>query len=211
MDTLYTFRRCPYAMRARLALVLAGINVRLREVDLKHKPEQLLQVSPKATVPVLVRSSGEVLDESLDIVNFACAQAAGSFLQMADACRQAYQELMQYFSEACLPAIYRYKYPNRYEGVSIEHEKEVLLNFFSQLGEQVSPNGYLFSQHYSCADVVLLPFARQILLVDEQWFTVTMPDSVTAWLSQYLNSAECQRVMQKHAPWSLGEQEPCLL
>ena len=211
MDILYTFRRCPYAMRARLALALAGINVRLREVDLKHKPPQLLAESPKGTVPVLVRKNGDVLDESLDIVDWVCALPQGRCLVLADEHQADFHYLLQQFQDHCLPSIYRYKYPDRYDDVLVAEEQETILRYFSYMASYVSTAGYLFSNQLSRADITLLPFARQLYLVDKQWFLQHIPEPVQRWLLQYLGSNVCELIMKKNVIWSVNDKEPFLL
>jgi glutathione S-transferase len=207
---LYTFRRCPYAMRARLALCLAGINVRVREIDLKHKHPEFIATSAKGTVPVLVFEDGSVLDESLDIVDYVCAQDGGAFLCMPDTLQTSFSSLHECFKLECLPAIYRYKYPDRYDNVDIDHERDRIQVFFSDLEDILIRNPDLV-QCFSILDVIFMPFVRQISLVNPQWFEDSVSELVQSKLKFFLDSEAFATIMVKRQVWSEADDEVYLL
>jgi glutathione S-transferase len=169
---LYSFRRCPYAMRARLALAASGIKTELREVVLKDKPAELLAVSPKATVPVLQTETGRVIDESIDIMRWALDKRDPlNWYQTLDR-RQQIQcdELIANNDGDFKYYLDRYKYADRYpehpESYYREQGEKTLQNLESLLKE----NGCLLTEKWTLADIALLPFVRQFALVDKDWF-----------------------------------------
>ena len=128
-NQLFTFRRCPYAIRARVALYLAEVDYEAIEVDLKNKPERLLEISPKGTVPVLVTKSGSVIDESLYIVEYALSQKLPEgFVNVSTAQYEVGELVLADLASKFIPALNRLKYPNRYEDVAITDEQKILQN-----------------------------------------------------------------------------------
>ena len=122
-NQLFTFRRCPYAIRARVALYVCDIVYEAIEVDLKHKPKKLLELSPKATVPVFVTSSGAVIDESLYIVEYALSQKLPEgFVNVTTKQYERGEAMLDALHRVFIPALNKVKYPNRYEGVVLQDE-----------------------------------------------------------------------------------------
>jgi glutathione S-transferase len=201
--TLYSFRRCPYAIRARMALGYTGIAVDICEVALRQKPAALLAISPKATVPVLHLPTGEVIDQSLDIMAWALHQsdpadwrAAGNPTQTTQA-----QRWITLNDEVFKPLLDRYKYPNRHPELSTaEHHSRALNAFIHPLDTQLQTTRYLLGAKVSLADVAIFPFVRQFAMVDQPGFDALPLPGVQAWLAGWLDSALFEAVMAKPAP-----------
>lgn len=195
---LYSFRRCPYAIRARLALAYSGISVEISEVYLKQKPEQMLALSPKGTVPVLVLADGKVIDESLDIMKWALAQHdpdhwlgrgtdSGKLIQWNDG------EFKYHLD--------RYKYADRYPEYPSAHYRNQAERFLIELETKLSQHAYLMDDKFSLADAAIFPFIRQFAAVDEQWFISSGYCNLKTWLNGLLNSSLFLSVMVKYPVW----------
>jgi glutathione S-transferase len=199
LPILYSFRRCPYAMRARLALRAAGIRCALREVVLRDKPPELLACSPKATVPVLVLEDGEVIDESLDIMVWALSRNDPDGWLNVD--NRAARQLIDENDGDFKSAIDRYKYPDRYPDAAREAYRANGEVFLAKLESRLKKNSHLFGDHTSLADIALLPFVRQFVYVDMDWFQASRYQAVNAWLHRFLESARFASVMEKYPAW----------
>ena len=191
---LYSFRRCPYAMRARLALRYSGVPVRIVEVSLKAKPAEMLALSPKGTVPVLVED-GQVLDESLAIMQWALAQhdPDGWLLQGDPA-------VLPLIDENDLGFKYhlnRYKYAERYPEQPMEHYRAEGEAFLQKLEALLADRAYLLADHPSLADMAVAPFVRQFAHVDREWFAGTPYRELQRWLEAFLQSPLFIGVMAK--------------
>lgn len=202
---LYSFRRCPYAMRARLALVASGISCELREVVLRDKPPEMLAVSPKGTVPVLIDIDGRVMDESLDIMLWALAKhdpekwlipEQGSAAQML--------ELIGEFDDKFKYHLDRYKYPTRYEDTDAETHRASGALYLDELNTRLTATTYLFGNSAALADRAIAPFVRQFAQVDKTWFDAQSWPHLQAWLAAFAESEIFTRVMQKYAKWESG-------
>jgi len=198
LPILYSFRRCPYAMRARLALTIAKMPVIIREIDLKNKATEFLEISPKATVPVLLLPSGKIIDESLDIVDYAIPE---------DTHREQRLALLAQLHKETIPALMRYKYHERYEDVDIAYEQSVICQFFEVLNTLLSESTYLFEDTIGKEDIVILPFVRQIYKIDAQWFDALKYLHVKKWLHAFLDSELHSHIMRKFPVWAPGQEE----
>lgn len=191
---LYSFRRCPYAMRARLALRYSGVPVHIVEVSLKAKPAEMLALSPKGTVPVLC-VNGRVIEESLEIMQWALAQHdPDDWLLQGDPRVQA---LIAENDQVFKHHLNRYKYAERYPEQPMEHyraEGEVFLHTLEGL---LAGNDYLLARHLSLADAALAPFVRQLAHVDREWFAQTPYKRLQHWLQRFLESPLFVAVMAK--------------
>ncbi len=195
MNVLYSYRRCPYAMRARMAMVYAGISVEIREIALRDKPKHMLQVSPKGTVPVLIIEDGTVIDESVDIMYWALQQqdSAGWLQHNGELRRQLITENDTSF-KAALDA---YKYFDRFpEKKQSEHRTDSEL-FLQKLETLLQHSQYLQSNQLSMVDIALFPFIRQFAGVDAAWFDVSPYPKLIAWLKRLVTSELFVSVMQK--------------
>ena len=194
MNTLYSFRRCPYAMRARMALRYSEVPVEIVEVSLKAKPAAMLAISPKGTVPVL-DANGQVIDESLEIMRWALAQHDPDDWLLGGDSRIA--ELIQANDQGFKVHLNRYKYAERYPEQPMEVYRAEGALFLQQLDELLSDRDYLLSDHLSLADVALLPFVRQFAHVDREWFAQTPYVRLQAWLQRLLDSDLFTSIMKK--------------
>ena len=186
---LYSFRRCPYAIRARMALIYSKCDFDLIEVNLKEKPKEMLSVSPKGTVPVLLLSDGSVIDESLDIMFWALGQNdPNCWLGRNQDEKDRMRRLVIYNDSIFKQNLDRYKYPSRYDEVFSEHPRVQCLNFLKDLDQLLSLNQYLFRPSLSYADVAIFPFVRQCYKVDEKWFESTDTKYLLRWLKSFLDS-----------------------
>lgn len=194
MNTLYSFRRCPYAMRARMALRYSGVPVGIVEVSLKAKPAQMLAISPKGTVPVL-DAGGQVIDESLEIMRWALAQNDPDNWLLGGDSRIA--ELIEANDQVFKVHLNRYKYAERYPEQPMEVYRAEGALFLQQLDELLKGRDYLLTEHPSLADVALLPFVRQFAHVDREWFAQTPYVRLQAWLQRFLESELFTGIMKK--------------
>ncbi len=208
---LYSFRRCPYAMRARLALAASGQICELREVSLKSKPAQMLEASPKGTVPVLVLGNGQILEESLDIMLWALTH--NDPLECLPASAQHQQNMMQLIAQNDGPFKFqldRYKYPNRYPGeITGPQARDAAASWLYELNQRLNGTDYLFGSRRSLADMAIAPFIRQFAHTDSEWFNKQAWPNLHAWLQRFLNSEAFAQVMVKYPPWT-AEQAPTL-
>ncbi|MBP5954575.1 hypothetical protein PS718_02077 [Pseudomonas fluorescens] len=194
MNTLYSFRRCPYAMRARMALRYCGVPVEIVEVSLKAKPAEMLAISPKGTVPVL-DADGRVIDESLEIMRWALAQNDPQDWLLSGDARVA--ELIEANDQVFKVHLNRYKYAERYPEQPMEVYRAEGAEFLRRLDELLEGRDYLLTDHPSLADVALLPFVRQFAHVDREWFAQTPYVRLQAWLQHFLESDLFTSIMKK--------------
>ena len=195
-NILYSFRRCPYAMRSRMAIAVSGIQVELREVVLRDKPQALLDISPKATVPVLLSSDNTVIDESLDIMHWALNQSDPEHW-LSD----INNELIANSDGDFKYWLDRYKYADRYP----EHNEE----YYRQQGEKtlltledlLEKKAYLSSDNITFTDIAIFPFIRQFAFADLNWFEQAPYPKLRAWLNALINSDLFQQTMVKYQPW----------
>lgn len=207
--TLYSFRRCPYAIRARLAIAQSGVKVELREVVLKDKPAEMLSCSPKGTVPVLVLSNGRVIDESLDIMNWALSKSdSEQWLPVQDsAYREDTYQLIANNDGIFKYALDRYKYADRYPEYSAEYYRELACQYLQPLEQRLSHQRYLMGCDVSLADVAIWPFIRQFAHVDKAWFESADLSGLQRWLRDFLQSALFASVMEKYPAWRADQQQ----
>jgi glutathione S-transferase len=196
--TLYSFRRCPYAMRARLALRYAGVPMRIVEVSLKAKPAEMLALSAKGTVPVLALED-RVIDESLEIMHWALAQHDPEDWRLtADPTAQAQMAALIAENDQVFKVhLNRYKYAERYPEAPMEHYRAQGEAFLGRLDSLLQQRRYLLAAHPSLADMALLPFVRQFAHVDREWFAQTPYRSLQEWLQEQLESELFLAVMAK--------------
>ncbi len=194
MNTLYSFRRCPYAMRARMALRYSGVPVDIIEVSLKAKPAEMLAISPKGTVPVL-DAGGRVIDESLEIMRWALAQHDPQGWLLDGDSRIA--ELIEANDQGFKVHLNRYKYAERYPEQPMEVYRAEGALFLQRLDELMTDRDYLLTDHPSLADIALLPFVRQFAHVDREWFAQTPYVRLQAWLQRFLESELFTSIMKK--------------
>lgn len=201
---LYSFRRCPYAMRSRMALIKAGIVCELREVILRNKPAEMLELSPKGTVPVLQLVNGTVLEESLDIMYWALKfQDPDGWLEPKEKIESLVSRLDKDFKEI----LDKYKYFVRFPEFSQQHYRDEGEQFLKSLDDMLSENDGvgLCDSRTTLADIAAFPFVRQFAFVDKPWFDQVAFRNLHNWLSIHLSSLLFQRVMSKYKAWGPGE------
>ncbi len=192
---LYSFRRCPYAMRARMAVLISGADYANREVVLRAKPPAMLAASPKGTVPVLVLPDGTVIDQSLDIMHWALAQHdPEAWLSRVD------NGLITLFDGSFKHHLDRYKYPNRHDGDPLPH-RAAGLALLEQLADGLVGQDYLAGDQRGFTDMALFPFVRQFAATDAQWFADAAPHTVQDWLARLVGSDLFERAMVKWPQW----------
>ena len=192
---LYTFRRCPYAMRARLALAISQQTVEYREILLRDKPAELIQVSPKGTVPVLVLPDGRVIDESLDIMLWALQQNdPGHWLQGDTKLIERNDREFKHWLD-------RYKYADRFpehDALYYRHQGEA---FLTKLESRLQQTTGLSANHLSLTDFAIAPFVRQFAHVDRNWFYSSDYPRLISWLTNILQSELFTSIMVKYPTW----------
>lgn len=206
LPVLYSFRRCPYAMRARMAVAASQQPCELREVVLAHKPAELLQASPKGTVPVLVLADGTVIDQSLDIMLWALqARDPQHWLPNTQA---TWDHTRAWIAENDGPfkqALDRYKYPHRYAlPDGLVHRAEGS-EFLQALDAVLRTQAYLAGPQFGLADAALAPFVRQFAHTDALWFSQQPWPGLQKWLEQFEQSPTFLRVMDKMPAWESGQ------
>ncbi len=205
---LYSFRRCPYAIRARLALLQAGLVVELREVDLKHKPAELLARSPAATVPVLDLGGGEVLTHSLDIVRWALGQHdPDGWLTRGDPARDA--RLVALTDGDFKRWLDRTKYPERFPEQSAgTHRAAAERSLIEPLEAALASAAYLGGGTPNWADAAVFPFVRQFAAIDAVRWSASPWPATQRWLVAWLDSALFVTCMVKVPAWQPGRVGP---
>ncbi|MCP9917677.1 DUF952 domain-containing protein [Cyanobium sp. ATX 6F1] len=212
LPILYSFRRCPYAIRARLAIEAAGLLVELRELELKAKPAEMLAASPKGTVPVLVLPTGEVIEESLAVMAWALGQHdPGDWRRAGDGPAAANERaqiaaLIDANDGTFKVHLDRYKYAHRFAGADPLAHRQATLDILRDWNARLELGGWLLGGRPSLADIALLPFVRQFRQADAGWFD-RLPDlaPLHTWLGRFLASPELAVVMEREPPWAPGE------
>ena len=205
LPVLYSFRRCPYAIRARLAIEAAGTAVSLREVALRDKPAALIAASPKATVPVLQLPDGTVLEESLGIMRWALSiHDPQGWLHVAEADEvQAWVTLNDGPFKALLDT---YKYAARRPGQSAQGARDDAVDLMLvPMNTRLAERQFLLRDAISLADMALLPFVRQFAACDNAWFDSAPLTHLQRWLAQLTGTPLFESVMRKHSIWRPGE------
>ncbi|MBD2175643.1 glutathione S-transferase [Pseudanabaena sp. FACHB-1998] len=226
---LYSFRRCPYAIRARMALAYAGIAYELREITLKNKPKEMLEISPKGTTPVMQvfenfdqeGAAFKVLEESLDIMQWAIQHNdPENWKDLSATSLEVTQRLINSNDREFKQALDRYKYPNRYPERSQESYRPQAAEFLQVLESQLQgnnnflpnfSNNFLVSDRQTLADVAIFPFVRQFAYVDINWFLASPYPHLQQWLKWHEESQLFELVMQKFPVWTPDQESPILL
>lgn len=205
LPRLYSFRRCPYAMRARLALLFAELPVELREIVLKNKPSQMLAISPKGTVPVLQLPEGRVIEESREIMIWALEQNDKQGLLDAKLIKQA-NDLLDKNDDEFKHWLDHYKYADRYPEMSQAEYQERGEVFLQSLETLLNKNAYLLGDSISIADIGVMPFVRQFAHVDRDVFYGLPYPKLQSWLQDWLEHPLFKQAMTKFDPWQEGDE-----
>lgn len=209
LPRLYSFRRCPYAMRARLGILFAEQTVQLREIVLKNKPAQMLAISPKGTVPVLELAEGGsskrlVIEESRQILDWALQQKDPQGLLNVDLVSA--QALLDRNDNEFKHWLDRYKYADRHPELSQLEYRQQGQVFLQELEHLLGKNRYLLEDHISIADIGIMPFVRQFAHVDREVFYSLPYPNLQQWLRDWLEHPVFQQVMIKFQPWQEGDE-----
>ncbi|WP_293935999.1 glutathione S-transferase [Iodobacter sp.] len=211
LPILYSFRRCPYAMRARMAIQYSGIAVELREIMLRNKPAKMLLASPKGTVPVLVLGNQQIIEQSLEIMLWALNQHDPlDYLCLKNPALQiSIRELITHNDQVFKLHLDQYKYADRYLDHSQEYYRtqgELFLQHLEQCLEQTT---FLRLNQICLADLAIFPFVRQFSSVDPKWFDSAPYPKLKQWLYFFCSSTEFSHCMQKFPAWQAGND--CLI
>ena len=206
LPILYSFRRCPYAMRARFAIKVSELQVELREVKLADKPEQMLSCSAKGTVPVLLLADGTVIEESIDIMQWALAQHdPQNWLVKSEDDKKETARLIDFNDNEFKQHLDHYKYADRYPDKPIEFFREQAEVFLKILEENLNKSKYLINDNITLADIAILPFIRQFAYVDKNWFDRSSYIKCQSWLDECLKKPLFNKIMQKYPCWKEGD------
>lgn len=197
---LYSFRRCPYAMRARLAIASAAIPVEHREILLRDKPEAMLAASPKGTVPVVI-AGDQVIDESIDVMHWALRQNdPENWLEIPEAAH----DLIATADGPFKSSLDRYKYASRFENADPVQDRADASAYLMGLNTMLNGRSFLFGPEPSLADMAILPFIRQFAHVDIYWFNLQPWTELARWLTEFKASPRFTGIMVKHTLWQPG-------
>ena len=201
---LYSFKRCPYAIRARMALQLAEIKCEIREIRLSNKPEHMLEASPKGTVPILILED-KVIDESYDIVNWIIEESNIFNDNLGSEQIDLTESLIKRFDDEFKYHLDRYKYATRYENTDSEFHRAKCLKVLIDLETIVSKGKWMFGEKLNKLDISILPFIRQFRIANPEWFdSLEEISRIKKILKNYLDSEEFKKVMFKYDEWQLG-------
>ena len=202
LPILYSFRRCPYAMRARMAMNYSKISYEHREILLRKRPQALYDISAKGTVPVLQLPDGLIIDESIDIMRWALKKSDPESwykdkIPEQDNMIERNDTVFKYWLD-------RYKYHVRYPENSFEEYQTQLEQFYLKYNSQLDKNTYLLGNHISLVDIAIMPFIRQAAHVNLDWFSEKFP-KLHNWLENHKTSKIFKSIMEKYDIWN--EQE----
>ena len=201
---LYSFKRCPYAMRARMALKLADIKCELREIRLNNKPNHMLEVSPKGTVPILILKDS-VIDESMEIINWVLTKVDLFKNDISQDQIDLSEEIILNFDNKFKHHLDRYKYSTRYEDADLEFHQNECLNILYDLEKIISNGDWIFGDKLNKLDISILPFIRQYRIANPEWFD-SQKDicKVKKILRNFLDSKLFIEIMQVYDVWEEG-------
>lgn len=207
LPVLYSFRRCPYAIRARLGISASQTQVQLREVVLKDKPAAMLEASPKGTVPVLVLTKEQVIAESLDIMHWALNQHDPDNWLASDnpEQQQLIAALIADNDRVFKPNLDKYKYFDRFPEQTQAAYRHQCESTLQQLEHCLQRTKFLTADRCTLADAAIFPFIRQFAFVDKVWFDQSPYPALQAWLDNWLNSSQFLAVMHKYPQWQTDQ------
>jgi glutathione S-transferase len=203
LPILYSLRNCPYAMRARLAIFKAQQTVLLRDLVLSNKPAEMIAVSPKGTVPVIVLANGTVIEESLEVMLWALQETDPADLLHChqEGATSVMLLLINEFDQGFKVCLEAYKCAKRYQEDNVVECREVCQQYIQQLEQRLTAHLFLMSDKESLADIALIPFIRQFARIERQWYLQSPYPMVRQWLNSYLQSAVFTKVMAKYPLW----------
>lgn len=209
LPVLYSLRNCPFAMRARMAIYRSQVPVLLRDIVLSDKPPEMLEASPKGTVPVVVTCCGTVIEESAEVMLWALGENDPDDLllsaepEMLDSIRG----LIHQFDTEFKPCLEAYRAAKRYHELNLIECRQACEKYLCELEERLTRHSYLMADQESLADLALLPFIRQFARVERQWYLQSPYLKLRQWLNQYLQSRMFSKVMTKHELWLVNRRD----
>ena len=202
LPILYSFRRCPYAMRARMSLFYSNIKYEHREILLKARPQALYNVSSKGTVPVLILDENNIIDESIDIMKWALKNSDKDSWYENNIEKQ--DELILSNDNSFKKKLDRYKYHIRFPELTFEKHRKNITEDLMVYNKILGENTYLLSDKISLTDIAIFPFIRQCAYVDINWFKLQFA-FLYNWLESFMESNLFQSIMNKYPTWKEGE------
>ncbi|MDB9997297.1 glutathione S-transferase N-terminal domain-containing protein [Gammaproteobacteria bacterium] len=198
---LYSFKRCPYAMRARIALKLANIQCELREVRLNNKPDHMLEISPKGTVPVLILED-KVIDESIEIINWVLDKIDVFKGNIDQTQIELTESLISIFDDKFKYHLDRYKYSNRYKDSDLEFHRNACFQILLELENIIASDAWIFGDKLNKLDISILPFIRQYKIADIIWFDAQSDiNKVQKILNNFIDSSLFKEIMLNYEEW----------
>ena len=208
MPVLYSFRRCPFAMRARLVIYYSKTECVIREVLLSNKPKELVEISPKSTVPVMCLANGLVIEESLEIMEW-CFEVNDpyNFMSIYTQHKSDIKRMIGLIDGPFKDYLDKYKYSSRYNHEDKIKNRNKACDILSEIENKINDSYYTFDYQLSYLDLAILPLIRQYMLVDKDWFTTSMPHKkIKHWLNNFLESDALSEVMVKFPVWKRGDE-----
>ena len=211
LPILYSLRRCPYAMRGRMGIALSKQQVLLREIVTKDKPSELLASSPKGTVPVLVLPDGQIIEQSLDVMNWALQQNDPQDLLRSSnpTLSQQVHQLIKVNDGEFIGHLEKYRASVRYRNIDTDQRRQACEGFISNLEALLTDQAYFFGETPSLADFAVMPFVSQFVRVEKKWFVQSEYQNVGRWLRAHLESKLYTQVMKQYPLWNETKQD-CL-
>ena len=204
-DILYSFRRCPYAIRVRWALLICEIKVEIREIDLKNKPLDILNKSKTKTVPILIKKNSEVIEESLEIILWALSESKKENIKniyLPDNKREDIFQIIKKNDNEFKYHLDRFKYSTRYENSSEEFHFTKATKFIKRWNKLLEENKYFFGDKPTIADWSIWPFIRQFKIACEsQKRTNYLESPIKDWLDYFENNRKFNSLMYKYELW----------
>ena len=204
-DILYSFRRCPYAIRVRWALLICEIKLEIREVDLKNKPLEFLNISSTQTVPILLKKNKEVLEESLDIIIWALSESKKKEIKNFYMPNSKENKILEIISENDHSFKYhldRFKYSARFNTTEGDYHFLEAKKFIKNWNKMLTSSRWIIGDEPSIADWCIWPFVRQFKIACEsQKKTSYFEDPIKEWLGNFENHQHFKKLMHKYAEW----------
>ena len=203
-DLLYSFRRCPYAIRVRWALLICEIKVEIREVDLKNKPIEFLNQSSTQTVPILIKRNGEIIEESLDIILWAISESKKKSLKnyINNKKQEAIFEIINENDHKFKYHLDRFKYSARYNQSEEDYHFHAAIQYIKKWNKLLSENRWFFGDNPSIADWCIWPFVRQFKIACESQEKINyFEEPIKKWLGNFENHKNFEKLMHKYEPW----------
>jgi len=200
---LYSLRQCPYAMRARLGLLLAQQSVILRDIVMTSIPDEMFAASAKGEVPVLVFDDGKVIDESLDIMLWALKEndPRNLLYSQNETMLSNMLALIERSDHEFVEALNKYKAASRYHDDNLDEYRQLCEPFIKNLEHKLTKHNFIMGEQASLVDYAILPFIRQFSRVDKKWYQQAPYPKLRAWLERHYQNPIFSKAMKKYPQW----------